>query len=219
MRALAVLFVLLCALPTRATSIHAARDCPPDCVVASSGGTEAPGDLKVEAPARRAEIDLQMRTPVVVVEATGPVEEAEKIIRVKEAEAEAESKGLAGKGVSDQRKAIVEGLRQSVGDFQKAIHGATPQDVMNLILMTQYFDTLKDIGAHSKSSTVFMPHTPGHVGDLASQIQGAMITGDQVSSAIQSVVPSIEDPRDLASRLNATTNRVDSYSPRMQPSA
>ncbi|MGB0579360.1 MAG: SPFH domain-containing protein [Limisphaerales bacterium] len=119
--------------------------------------------------------------------------EAEKIIRVKEAEAEAESKGLAGKGVSDQRKAIVEGLRESVGDFQKAIDGATPQDVMNLILMTQYFDTLRDIGAHSKSSTVFMPHTPGHVGDLASQIQGAMITGDQVSNAIQSGVPSIED--------------------------
>ena len=63
--------------------------------------------------------------------------EAEKILRVKEAETEAESKGLAGKGVADQRKAIVHGLRESVGDFQRAINGATPRDVMNLILMTQ----------------------------------------------------------------------------------
>ena len=118
--------------------------------------------------------------------------EAEKILRVKEAEAEAESQGLAGKGVADQRKAIVDGLRESVGDFQRVIDGATPQDVMNLILMTQYFDTMKDIGGQSKSTTVFMPHSPGHVGDLASQIQGAIVTGDQVSNAIQSAVPSVE---------------------------
>ena len=123
--------------------------------------------------------------------------EAEKIIRVKEAEAEAESKGLAGKGVADQRKAIVDGLRESVGDFQKAINGATPQDVMNLILLTQYFDTLKDIGGQSKSSTVFMPHSPGHVGDLASQLQGAILTGQQVSDAIQSAAPPAEDPPQL----------------------
>lgn len=118
--------------------------------------------------------------------------EAEKILRVKEAEAEAESQGLSGKGVADQRKAIVDGLRESVGDFQRVIDGATPQDVMNLILMTQYFDTMKDIGGQSKSTTVFMPHSPGHVGDLASQIQGAIITGDQVNNAIKSAVPSGE---------------------------
>jgi regulator of protease activity HflC (stomatin/prohibitin superfamily) len=123
--------------------------------------------------------------------------EAEKILRVKEAEAEAESKGLAGKGVADQRRAIVDGLRDSVGEFQKTVNGATPQDVMNLILLTQYFDTMKDIGAQSKSTTVFMPHSPGHVGDLTSQLQGAFITGDQVSNAIQSVVPPVEDPPQL----------------------
>jgi len=123
--------------------------------------------------------------------------EAEKILRVTEAEAEAESKGLAGKGVADQRKAIVDGLRESVGDFQKAVNGATPQDVMNLILLTQYFDTLKDIGGQSKATTVFMPHSPGHVGDLAAQLQGAIITGEQVNNAIQSAAPSGEDPPQL----------------------
>jgi len=112
---------------------------------------------------------------------------------VKEAEAEAESKALAGKGVADQRKAIVNGLRESIGDFQEAINGATAQDVMNLIMLTQYFDTMKDIGAQSKSTTVFLPHSPGHVGDLVSQLQGAFITGEQVNNAIQSVAPSDDD--------------------------
>ncbi len=120
--------------------------------------------------------------------------EAEKILRVKEAEGEAESKGLAGKGVADQRRAIVDGLRESVGEFQKTVNGSTPQDVMNLILLTQYFDTMKEIGAQSKSTTVFMPHSPGHVGDLTAQLQGAFITGDQVGNAIRSVAPSLEDP-------------------------
>ncbi len=106
--------------------------------------------------------------------------EAEKILQVKAAEAEAESKALSGKGIADQRRAIVEGLRESVGEFQKTVGGATAQDVMNLILMTQYFDTLRDIGAHSKASTILIPHSPGHMSDLAGQMRDAMITGDQV---------------------------------------
>jgi len=106
--------------------------------------------------------------------------EAEKILQVKAAEAEAESKALSGKGIADRRRAIVEGLRESVGEFQKTVDGASAQDVMNLILMTQYFDTLKDIGGHSKASTILIPHSPGHMTDLAGQIREAMITGDQV---------------------------------------
>ena len=69
--------------------------------------------------------------------------EAERIIKVKAAEAEAQSKALQGQGIADQRKAIVEGLRESVDEFQRSVPGATAQDVMNLVLMTQYFDTLK----------------------------------------------------------------------------
>lgn len=109
--------------------------------------------------------------------------EAERILKVKAAQAEAESKALQGKGIADQRKAIVEGLRESVDEFQKSIPGASPQDVMNLVLMTQYFDTLKDIGASSVSSTILIPHSPGHMADLGAQLRDAMITAGQVAES------------------------------------
>src|SRR5262245_4394516 len=92
--------------------------------------------------------------------------EADRILKVKAAEAEAQSKALQGKGIADQRRAIVDGLRESVDDFQKAVPGATPQDVMNLVLMTQYFDTLKEIGQASATNTILIPHSPGGMADV-----------------------------------------------------
>ncbi|MEI6886720.1 MAG: SPFH domain-containing protein [bacterium] len=107
--------------------------------------------------------------------------EAEKILKVKSAEAEAMSKALQGKGIADQRKAIVEGLRESVDEFQKSIEGSTPQDVMNLVLLTQYFDTLKEIGQSSHTNTILLPHSPSGMADIASQIRDAMIVSGEVS--------------------------------------
>jgi regulator of protease activity HflC (stomatin/prohibitin superfamily) len=109
--------------------------------------------------------------------------EADRILKVKAAEAEAQSKALQGKGIADQRRAIVDGLRESVDEFQKSVPGATAQDVMNLVLMTQYFDTLKEIGASSVSNTILIPHSPGSLSDLTSQMRTAMITADAVGHA------------------------------------
>jgi hypothetical protein len=33
---------------------------------------------------------------------------------------------------------------------------------LNLVLMTQYFDTLKEIGASSETNTILIPHSPGN---------------------------------------------------------
>lgn len=107
--------------------------------------------------------------------------EAERILRVKSAEAEAQSKALQGRGIADQRKAIIEGLKESVEDFQKGVPGSSASDVMNLVLMTQYFDTLKEIGASSATNTILIPHSPGHLVDLAGQLRDAMITAEQVN--------------------------------------
>jgi regulator of protease activity HflC (stomatin/prohibitin superfamily) len=81
--------------------------------------------------------------------------EAEKILIVKGAEAEAQSKYLAGQGIARQRTAIIEGLRDSVLEFTDIIDGTDPKDVMDLVLITQYFDTLKEVGANC--NTVFLP--------------------------------------------------------------
>ncbi len=104
--------------------------------------------------------------------------EAEKIIQVKAAEADAEAKALSGKGIADQRRAIIDGLRESVDDFQRTVEGTTASDVMSLILMTQYFDTLKDLGDASKTNTILIPHSPGALGDLASQMRDSVITAN-----------------------------------------
>lgn len=106
--------------------------------------------------------------------------EAEKIIKVKAAEAEADSKALQGKGIADQRKAIIEGLKTSVEDFQQSVKGATSQDVMNLVLLTQYFDTIKELGENSKTNTILLPHSPGGMTDLSQQIRDAMIVANEV---------------------------------------
>jgi regulator of protease activity HflC (stomatin/prohibitin superfamily) len=108
--------------------------------------------------------------------------EAERILKVKSAEAEAQSKALQGKGIADQRRAIVEGLRESVDEFQRTVPGASAQDVMNLVLMTQYFDTLKEIGASSQTNTILIPHSPGNLSDLTQQMRNAMISADAVTS-------------------------------------
>ncbi len=107
--------------------------------------------------------------------------EADRILKVKAAEAEAQSKALQGKGIADQRRAIVEGLRESVDEFQKSVPGTSAQDVMNLVLMTQYFDTLKEIGATSRSNTILIPHTPGNISDLSNQMRDAMISAELVT--------------------------------------
>ncbi len=104
--------------------------------------------------------------------------EAERILRVKSAEAESQSKALQGQGIANQRKAIVDGLRESVHDFQNAVHGATAQDVMNLVLMTQYFDTLKEVAAGSRTNTILMPHSPGAISDISNQIRTALMTAE-----------------------------------------
>lgn len=107
--------------------------------------------------------------------------EADKIRVVKAAEGEAESKALQGQGIANQRKAIIDGLKESVENFNKSIDGTSAEDVMNLVLMTQYFDTLKEIGMSGKSNTIMIPHSPGGMGDISEQMRNAIITGNEVT--------------------------------------
>jgi len=105
--------------------------------------------------------------------------EADRILKVKAAEGDAESKALQGRGISDQRKAIVAGLRDSVDEFRKSVPGTTAKDVMNLVLMTQYFDMLKEIGASSRTNAILIPHSLGNLSTLTEQMRNAMIEADQ----------------------------------------
>ncbi|MBL8678541.1 MAG: SPFH domain-containing protein [Myxococcales bacterium] len=102
--------------------------------------------------------------------------EANRILQVKAAEAEAQSKALQGKGTADQRRAIVDGLRDSVDSFAKGIPGTTAHDVLALIIASQYFDTLREMSAHGKLTTIMLPHSPSAANDLIDQIRTGMLS-------------------------------------------
>mmetsp|Transcript_264 Transcript_264/g.804 ORF Transcript_264/g.804 Transcript_264/m.804 type:complete len:104 (+) Transcript_264:731-1042(+) len=86
-----------------------------------------------------------------------------QVLAVKAAEAEAESKYLSGVGVARQRKAIVDGLRNSIHDLGDndqitgGRRGASQKDVVDLLLLTQYFDMLGIVGSRPTTTTVYIP--------------------------------------------------------------
>merc|ERR1719243_277644 len=98
--------------------------------------------------------------------------EAEKIKVVKAAEAAAAAQ-LQGDGIARQRRAIIDGLRDSI------THGTeetlSTEKISELLLITQYFETLRDIAANTKAQTVFLPHSAGAVADVARQIRNGIL--------------------------------------------
>ena len=108
--------------------------------------------------------------------------EARKIIVIKGAEADARSKELSGEGIAKQRIAIVAGLRESVKDASDAL-GVDPQSVMTLVLMTQYYDMLTDVGKNAETNTILLPHSPAAVGDLREQIISSIQAGKVTGTA------------------------------------
>lgn len=110
--------------------------------------------------------------------------EAEKVLLVKKAEAEAEAKYLGGVGVARQRQAITDGLRENILEFSNRVEGTSAKEVMDLIMITQYFDTLKDLGSSSKNTTVFIPHGPGHVRDISEQIRNGLMEAEAASARV-----------------------------------
>ena len=76
----------------------------------------------------------------------------------------------------DGGAAIVDGLKRSV--TAGTAEQLSADKVSELLLITQYFETLKDIGANSKATSVFIPHSPGEgVRDISSQIRNGIMQG------------------------------------------
>lgn len=131
--------------------------------------TDLAPDNKVKASMN--EINASKR----LKEASSHRAEADKVKQVKAAEAEAEARYLSGLGVARQRKAIVQGLQESVEGFANDVAGATPKDVMDILLLTQYFDTLSTVGANS----LILEHDPATVANLQRQVGSAFLASKQ----------------------------------------
>lgn len=122
--------------------------------------TDLSPDSKVKASMN--EINASRR----LKEAAAHKAEADKTKQVKAAEGEAEARYLSGLGVARQRKAIVQGLKESVEQFSNEVESASPKDVMDILLLSQYFDTLSVVGAN----TLFVQHDPSTVRNLQSSV-------------------------------------------------
>jgi regulator of protease activity HflC (stomatin/prohibitin superfamily) len=124
------------------------------------------------------EIQTQQRLQV----AAAAKGEANKILVVKNAEAEAESKHLQGEGIAKQRRAIIDGLRESIAAFTGQIGTVNEHEVLNLVLLTQYFDTMKEVGVSAGSKVILMPHSPSGMTEITEQIRSAIITGTEATT-------------------------------------
>lgn len=104
-------------------------------------------------------------------EAAIALAEAEKIKIVKQAEGEAESKRLQGVGVANQRNAIVEGL---VTQYKMMNEAGCQENVQEILLMTQYFDTLAEISRNSQTKTIMIPSNPGGFAGTLEELRNAL---------------------------------------------
>jgi regulator of protease activity HflC (stomatin/prohibitin superfamily) len=127
------------------------------------------------------EINAQKR----LKEAATARADGEKILLVKAAEADKEAKYLSGLGVAQQRSAIVNGLKGSISDFAGGVEGTTPTDVMDLLLLTQYFDTIKDIGNNPGKKTLFLNHGPSAVTELQDTLRNGGLMSGAVSETMK----------------------------------
>jgi regulator of protease activity HflC (stomatin/prohibitin superfamily) len=105
-------------------------------------------------------------------EAASHKAEADKVQQVKAAEADAEARYLSGLGVARQRKAIVQGLQSSISEFSESVDGVTSKDVMDILVLTQYFDTLGAVGANN----LILEHEPITVASLQNQVSKSLKT-------------------------------------------
>lgn len=105
--------------------------------------------------------------------------EGRKIAKILDAEADKESKRLQGEGVAEQRLAIIKGFADSVEDFSNTLKGVSPIEIMQFVLLTQHYDTIKEVG--EKNSSIIVPYSPGNLQTLQQQLMEGNIMADKIS--------------------------------------
>lgn len=98
-----------------------------------------------------------------------------KIVTAAEAEAEAEKDRLHGVGIAQQRKAIVDGLADSIQELKDANVTLTEEQIMSILLTNQYLDTLNTFAING-NQTIFLPNNPEGVEDIRTQVLSALKT-------------------------------------------
>ncbi len=111
--------------------------------------------------------------------------DAQRILIVERAKAEAESKRLQGKGIADQRREIARGLEESVVVLNRA--GINSQEASALIIITQHYDTLQSIGADTKSNLILLPNNPNAASTMLNDMVTSLVAANTLIEAKEGV--------------------------------
>ena len=109
--------------------------------------------------------------------------EAQKILIVERAKAEAESKRLQGQGIADQRREIARGLEDSV----KVLNNVeiNSQEASALIVITQHYDTLQSVGSASNSNLILMPNSPQAGSEMLNNMVASFTASNQIGEEMK----------------------------------
>jgi len=109
--------------------------------------------------------------------------DAQRILIVEKAKAEAESKRLQGQGIADQRREIARGLEESVEVLNKV--GINSQEASALIVVTQHYDTLQSLGEGTNSNLILLPNTPQAGSNMLNDMVASFSASNQIGEAIK----------------------------------
>mgnify|MGYP002630490678 CR=1 FL=1 len=115
--------------------------------------------------------------------------DAQRILIVERAKAEAESKRLQGKGIADQRREIARGLEESVVVLNRA--GINSQEASALIIITQHYDTLQSIGADTKSNLILLPNNPNAASTMLNDMVTSLVAANKITESSHEDAPKI----------------------------
>ena len=107
--------------------------------------------------------------------------DAQRILIVERAKAEAESKRLQGRGIADQRREIARGLEESVDVLNRA--GINSQEASALIVITQHYDTLQSIGADTNSNLILLPNNPNAASNMLNDMVTSLVAANKIKEA------------------------------------
>ncbi len=110
--------------------------------------------------------------------------DAERILIVEKAKAEAESKRLQGQGIADQRREIARGLLDSVDVLNNV--GINSQEASALIVVTQHYDTLQSIGEETNTNLILLPNSPQAGSDMLNNMVASFTASNQIGEAMKS---------------------------------
>lgn len=109
--------------------------------------------------------------------------DAQRILIVEKAKAEAESKRLQGQGIADQRREIARGLEESVEVLNRV--GINSQEASALIVVTQHYDTLQSLGEETNSNLILLPNAPQAGSNMLNDMVASFTASNQIGEAMK----------------------------------